>query len=165
MAGGEKSSQYISHVKRVWMSRYSPRPVLTASRPSQTMAQIGPLFMSIAELATMLGLAKHTRISRQLTSDQAGEEGLGLEVIICEGGSVCFASPISRRTYIVQCFSRCSLPGVTSLMATSLKLYDCISTVRVRVGAIGSFCLPSGLEAADDGADQSTLEELSVTVR
>lgn len=45
----------------------------------------------------------------------------------------------------------------------AIRLY--ISTVRVRVGPIGGFCLPSGLEAADDGADQSTLKGLSVTVR
>lgn len=51
--GGEQSVSRVCHIHGVQLQRalHLPRPVLTASRPSQTMAQMGPLFMSIAKLA------------------------------------------------------------------------------------------------------------------
>ena len=52
-----------------------------------------------------------------------------------------------------QCFSRCSLPGVMSLMAASLKL----SKVNSCNDVDRSISLPSVLETRDDGANESTL--------
>lgn len=56
----------------------SPRPVLTASRPSQTMAQMGPEFMSDCLLVVVLPVIEPERH----TGDKAREEGLVLEVSV-----------------------------------------------------------------------------------
>ena len=60
---------------------HAPRPVLTASRPSQTIAQMGPLSMSVA-LAVNSVAERFSRVQVELTGDKALEEGLVREVFV-----------------------------------------------------------------------------------
>lgn len=87
------------------------------------------------------------------TLDQASEEALASEVGIWKGQQ--------RDDHVEdqdgQWASRCSLEGVTSLMATSLKLFGL--SMRLRCG--GECSLPTALEAGDDGTNQATLVTVS----
>ena len=55
-----------------------PRPVLAASRPSHTMATMGPLFMSTA----CQGSGRNWWGAAMPTLNESGEEGLILEVLV-----------------------------------------------------------------------------------
>lgn len=91
--------------------------------------------------------------------NQTREEGLASEIGICER-----SESIGNRyngSRDGQCFSRCSLPGVTSLMAASLKLFP---NVRMQeTYDARQDCLPSVLEAGDDGTNEATLEKCQFT--
>jgi hypothetical protein len=106
------------------------RPVLTASRPSQTMAQMGPEFMYSMRPAKK-GLPARSESTRMLELIDVKADCYGDE----------------------QCFSRCSLPGVMSLMATSLKLFKVNLCNSKRLGSYS----PTVLETRDDGTNESTL--------
>lgn len=128
-----------------------PRPVLTASSPSQTIATIGPLFMSVGEVSRR----KIDNWMERHTVDEVGEERLGRKVGICGVVSVLSHSQHGGRTRTVQCFSRCSLPGETSFRATSLKLVCGVSANENGIQVLGF--LPASLEAGNDVANQPTL--------
>jgi len=76
--------------------------------------------------------------------------------------SVSQLAPIFNKSYMhyIQCFSRCSWLGLTSLMAASLYLFPISAGHEQRVCELMN--LPAGLKSGDDWANESTLFKLSV---
>lgn len=135
---GELEKEAVSHCIHTGTGDGLPRPVLTASRPSQTMATMGPLFMSIGQVS----IDRVPRGAGVVHSTRPAKKGLSLRSASAQE-SAWSAGP-SQRICIVQWASRCSLPGVVSLMAASL--YPRCSK-REMMGPTSPRWTPSGLMA------------------
>lgn len=113
------------------------RPVLTASRPSQTMATMGPLNMSAFNQQVALLDIRIATVVERLTGNETGEERLLGEV------GIVLLEELTRRR--------------DQLQSGELEAID-YRMVSIILNTAYQWCnSPTGLEARDDGSNEATL--------